>query len=86
MKFLMYMQEELALETPFLQNFVTGTTAKCNGMSQWGTVTLSNQGLNPLQILRSYYPRDLELVETNNIGPVQESYPGSALSVRKYRK
>jgi len=65
---------------PFFTEFCNGTTAKCNGMSQWGTVTLANQGLTPLQILRSYYPRDLDLVRTNNIGAVTESYPGSPLS------
>ena len=48
-------------------------------MSQWGTVTLANQGLTPLQILRRYYPNDLELVETNNIQSITESFPGTTL-------
>ena len=73
----------IGFQDPFFTEFCNGSTAKCNGMSQWGTVTLAKQGLNPLQILRAYYPRDLELVRTNNVGPVQESYPGSPLSIRK---
>lgn len=48
-------------------------------MSQWGTVTLSNQGFTPLQILRSYYPNDIEIAETNIITGVISSYPGTAL-------
>ncbi|MCL2341542.1 MAG: peptidoglycan-binding protein [Firmicutes bacterium] len=72
--------KRIGFKDPYFTEFCNGTTAKCNGMSQWGTVTFANQGLNPLQILRAYYPRDLELIRTNNVGPVQESYPGAPLS------
>ncbi|MDR0294388.1 MAG: peptidoglycan-binding protein [Oscillospiraceae bacterium] len=64
---------------PFFTEFCNGTTATCPGMSQWGTVTLANQGLTPLQILRRYYPNDLELVESNNFQSITESYPGTVL-------
>ncbi|MCL1806481.1 MAG: peptidoglycan-binding protein [Oscillospiraceae bacterium] len=64
---------------PFFTEFCNGTTATCPGMSQWGTVALANQGLTPIQILRRYYPNDLELVTTNNIQSITESYPGVAL-------
>ena len=55
------------------------TTATCQGLSQWGTVTLANQGLTPLEILRSYYPKDIEIVTTNIISGVLASYPGTPL-------
>ena len=48
-------------------------------MSQWGTVSLANQGLSALQILRSYYPNDIEIAETDIITGQLSSYPGSAL-------
>ncbi|MDE7246742.1 MAG: LysM peptidoglycan-binding domain-containing protein [Lachnospiraceae bacterium] len=64
---------------PYFTSFCNGTTSTCSGMSQWGTVTLANQGLSPLQILRSYYPRDIEIAETNIITGVVSSYPGTAL-------
>lgn len=64
---------------PYFTSFCNGTTATCPGLSQWGTVTLANQGLTPLQILRSYYPRDVEITETNIITGVLSSYPGVAL-------
>jgi peptidoglycan hydrolase-like protein with peptidoglycan-binding domain len=70
----------IGFRDPYFTEFCNGTTATCNGMSQWGTVILANQQLNPLQILRAYYPSDLELVRTNNIGGVTESYPGVPLS------
>lgn len=65
--------------SPYFTSFCNGTTSTCAGMSQWGTVTLANQGLTPLQILRSYYPKDIEIVETNIITGVLSSYPGTAL-------
>lgn len=64
---------------PYFTSFCNGTTATCAGLSQWGTVTLANQGYSPLQILRSYYPRDVEIAETNIITGVVSSYPGTPL-------
>lgn len=66
-------------DSPYFTSFCNGTTATCQGLSQWGTVTLANQGLAPLQILRSYYPRDIEIAETNIITGVLSSYPGTPL-------
>ncbi len=64
---------------PYFTSFCNGTTSTCAGMSQWGTVTLANQGRTPLQILRSYYPKNVEIAETNIITGVLTSYPGTAL-------
>lgn len=66
---------------PYFTSFCNGTTAVCSGLSQWGTVTLANQGLTPLQILRSYYPKDIEIAETNIITNVLSSYPGTPLKI-----
>lgn len=64
---------------PYFTSFCNGTTATCPGLSQWGTVTLANQGKTPLQILRSYYPKDIEIAETNIITGVLSSYSGTPL-------
>jgi len=50
-------------------------------MSQWGTVTLSNQGYTPIRILRYYYPDDVEIAQTNIITNMLASYPGTPLRV-----
>ncbi len=68
-------------QNPFFTSFCNGTTSTCNGLSQWGTVTLANQGLTPLQILQYYYPKDLQLVASNHITGITESYPGYALRI-----
>lgn len=64
---------------PYFTSFCNGTTATCQGLSQWGTVTLANQGYSPLQILRSYYPYDIEIAETNVVTNALTSYPGISL-------
>lgn len=64
---------------PYFTSFCNGTTVSCQGMSQWGTVTLADRGYTPLQILRSYYPDDIEIVQTNIITNVLTSYPGTPL-------
>ena len=70
----------IGFRNPYFTEYCNGTTATCKGLSQWGTVTLANRGLTPLQILHNYYPRDLELV-TAPSGNVIESYPGTSLTL-----
>ncbi len=67
--------------SPYFTSFCNGTTVTCNGLSQWGTVTLANQGLSPIQILRSYYPNDIEIVQANAITGILSSYPGTPLRI-----
>lgn len=64
---------------PYFTSFCNGTTATCAGLSQWGTVSLANQGYSPLQILRYYYPNDIEIATTNIVTNATSSYPGTAL-------
>lgn len=64
---------------PYFTSFCNGTTVTCSGLSQWGTVSLANRGYTPLQILRSYYPKDVEIAETNAITGALSSYPGAPL-------
>lgn len=64
---------------PYFTSFCNGTTATCAGLSQWGTVSLANQGYSPLQILRYYYPNDIEIATTNIVTNALSSYPGTAL-------
>ena len=66
---------------PYFTSFCNGSTVTCQVMSQWGTVTLAENGYTPLQILRNYYPNDVEIVEAQAIANVPSSYPGTALRV-----
>lgn len=66
---------------PYFTSFCNGTTMKCAGLSQWGTVTLAQNGLTPLRILRTYYPDDIEIAETEAVTGILSSYPGTLLKV-----
>ncbi|MCH5185625.1 MAG: peptidoglycan-binding protein, partial [Oscillospiraceae bacterium] len=56
--------------------FCNGTTVTCQGLSQWGSQDLAEQGLNSVQILRYYYGDNIELATTNRIRNVATQYPG----------
>lgn len=47
---------------PLFAEFCDGVEVQCNGLSQWGSVELANQGLSYDQILRRYYGNDIEIV------------------------
>jgi len=66
---------------PFYAEYCNGTTATCPGLSQWGSEALARQGKTPIEILRYYYPKDISIIQTNNMQAVTESYPGYPLSL-----
>ena len=65
----------------FFTSFCNGTTSTCAGLSQWGTVSLADQGWSAVEILRNYYPEDIEIVETNIFSDIVETYPGTPLQL-----
>ncbi len=65
---------------PIFARYCDGTTSTCpGGLSQWGTVTLANQGLGPYEILTEYYGDDINLITDAPISDLTESYPGTPL-------
>ncbi len=64
---------------PYYSEYCDGKSVTCPGLKQWGTVTLAKQGKTPLQILKYYYGSNIEIVRTNNIQAIPQSYPGSPL-------
>lgn len=63
---------------PLAAKFCNGTTVTCEGLSQWGSQNLAQQGYNSVQILRSYYG-DIEIVTDASIRGITSSYPGTPL-------
>ena len=63
---------------PYFAEYCNGTTVTCAGLSQWGTVTLAQNGRRALEILQFYYG-NVELARTNNVRAIESSYPGSPL-------
>lgn len=66
---------------PLFTTFCDGRTVSCNGLSQWGSVSLAENGNNALQILRYYYGNDVNLTSTNEVQSAQASYPGTPLKL-----
>ena len=66
---------------PFFTAYCNGTTSKCDGLSQWGTVELANKGLSPIEILKYYYGDDIKLIENAPISANIPSYPGVPLKL-----
>ena len=64
---------------PLSAKFCNGTTSTCDGLSQWGSQSLAQEGYNSMEILRYYYGDDIELVVNAPIRNVTHSYPGYPL-------
>lgn len=64
---------------PYFTQFCNGTTVTCEGLSQWGTVPLAEDGYSPYQILQYYYGDDINIVQNAPLGNGMESYPGRPL-------
>ncbi len=64
---------------PIFASFCNGTTSTCAGLSQWGTVSLANEGLAPYEILQRYYGQDINLITNAPVENIEESYPGRPL-------
>lgn len=65
---------------PLAAKFCNGTTVTCEGLSQWGSEFLAQQGYNSDQIIRSYYG-DVETVVNAPVRGNSPSYPGTPLRV-----
>ena len=66
---------------PLFAQYCDGSRVQCEGLSQWGTVQLANQGYTPYEILQYYYGDDIDIVQNAPIMGISSSYPGRLLSV-----
>lgn len=73
-----YIRRQGNLE-PLFAAFCDGREVVCDGLSQWGSVELANQGLGPYDILTRYYGNDIEIVTDAPVQDIDESYPGTPL-------
>ena len=63
---------------PLFAAYCDGRRVQCEGLSQWGTVDLAEQGMTPYEILTHYYGDNLD-IRTAPIRPLVQSYPGHPL-------
>lgn len=73
-----YVRREGNIE-PYFTQYCNGTTTTCEGLSQWGSVELADQGLDSFEILQQYFGNDIEIVNDAPVANNQPSYPGTPL-------
>ena len=61
---------------PYFTTYCDGRFTTCDGLSQWGSVSLANQGKTPLEILKYYYGNDTTIKYDAPVGDAVEGYPG----------
>lgn len=62
-------------QEPLLAAYCDGRRVTCQGLSQWGSVELAEQGYTPYGILTYYYGDDIDLVRNAPIANTEESAP-----------
>lgn len=66
---------------PIFTSYCDGYRTTCNGLSQWGSKYLGDQGYSPIEIIRYYYGNDMYINSTQYISGVPSSWPGSNLTI-----
>lgn len=64
---------------PLFAQFCDGVQTQCQGLSQWGSVELANQGMIPYEILQYYYGDNINIVFDAPVSAGIPSYPGVPL-------
>ena len=62
---------------PLAAKFCNDTTTTCDGLSQWGSQAMAEQGADSITILRSYYGDNIEIVTNAPVMGIRYSYPGA---------
>ena len=65
---------------PYYTEYCDGINVTCNGLSQWGTVSLANRGYTPYEILQYYFGDNIDLKRADT-GPNIPSYPGTPIKM-----
>ena len=66
---------------PYFTKYCDGRVTTCNGLSQWGTVSLANQGKSAIEILQNYYGSDIGIMYDAEVKDVGEGFPGYDISI-----
>ena len=61
---------------PYFTRYCDGRVTTCDGLSQWGSVSLANQGKNYLDILKYYYGNDISIKFDAPVGDNSFGFPG----------
>lgn len=66
---------------PILTAYCDGQRVNCNGLSQWGSKNLADQGYSAIDIIHYYYGNDMYINSSESISGVPSSWPGYELTI-----
>ncbi|MCX4307280.1 MAG: peptidoglycan-binding protein [Acetatifactor sp.] len=66
---------------PIFTSYCDGRNVTCNGLSQWGSKYLGDEGYSPIQIIRYYYGSDMYINTAVAVSGVPSSWPGYNLTI-----
>ena len=65
---------------PIFTAYCDGRRVTCNGLSQWGSKYLGDEGYSAIEIIRYYFGNDMYINTAESISGVPSSFPGYNLS------
>ena len=66
---------------PIFTSYCDGKRVSCNGLSQWGSKYLGDEGYSAIEIIRYYYGNDMYINTAELISGVPSSFPGYDLTI-----
>lgn len=66
---------------PLFATYCDGIEVQCNGLSQWGSVSLAEEGFTPFEILQYYYGNDIDIISNAEVEGTTSSAPQFPLSL-----
>ena len=66
---------------PIFTSYCDGQRVTCNGLSQWGSKFLGDEGYSAIEIIRNYYGQDMYIATAEQISGVPSSFPGYDLTI-----
>lgn len=66
---------------PIFTSYCDGRRVTCDGLSQWGSKYLGDEGYSAIEILRYYYGSDMYINTAVSVSGVPSSFPGYNLTI-----
>ena len=66
---------------PIFTSYCDGQRVTCNGLSQWGSKYLGDEGYSAIEIIRYYYGSDMYINTAVSVSGVPSSFPGYNLTI-----
>ena len=66
---------------PIFTAYCDGRNVTCNGLSQWGSKYLGEEGYAAIDIIRYYYGNDMYINSAQSVSGVPSSWPGYDLTI-----